>query len=364
MVYVSLYKILRIYLLFIFTCVRFTCIISLGEWLELRAQIYQSGFDLEITWPYKNPLSFDLPVRASPYYKLIARPIAMIKNSLQKIPCEEKVVNVNTTEIELELQQNAANVVISRSADNQVDGFYITTPSEGEQESHQTYACNESSDKVVKQGAKEEKICKKDIKVQTMHVSCQSDTYKFHRNYAGVIIYQRNGESEWRTANNTHCKTGYIVIQDTDSKGVKQWKKEPGKVHGAVYRNAFGESVDDVEVVGEGFSIQNGILSFIRFDKFVNKSGVFNNPANSKYHDNRKTMHEVSEHCVRKIVEHWKSAGPLRVRQRNFEVKELMEDLDPSYLKKRDQKSRNQNVTISRGRRDVSSCNIVRLYRA
>ena len=70
------------------------------------------------------------------------------------MPCEEKVVNVNTTEIELELQQNAANVVISRSADNQVDGFYITTPSEGEQESHQTYACNESSDKVVKQGAK------------------------------------------------------------------------------------------------------------------------------------------------------------------------------------------------------------------
>ena len=86
-------------------------------------------------------------------------------------------------------------------------------------------------------------------------ISCKSDIYLGrYYNYGGVIIYQCDDiKSEWRTANNTHCKTGYIVIQDTDSENVKKWiGKEPGAVHGAVYRNAFGESVNEAEVVGEG----------------------------------------------------------------------------------------------------------------
>ena len=54
----------------------------------------------------------------------------------------------------------------------------------------------------------------------------------------------------------TRCKSGYIVIQYTDSNAVKQWEgTEPGAVHGAVYRNAFGESVDNAYVVREGFSL-------------------------------------------------------------------------------------------------------------
>ena len=51
-------------------------------------------------------------------------------------------------------------------------------------------------------------------------------------------------------------KSGYIVIQDTDSENVKKWiGKECGQVHGAVYRNAFGESVKNAKVVGEGFAL-------------------------------------------------------------------------------------------------------------
>ena len=76
-----------------------------------------------------------------------------------------------------------------------------------------------------------------------MRLSCQSDTYQKGHRYGGVIIYLYNGKSDWRTANNTHCLSGYIVIQDTDfKKSVKQWRNEPGQVHGAVYRNTFGES--------------------------------------------------------------------------------------------------------------------------
>ena len=165
-----------------------------------------------------------------------------------------------------------------------------------------------------------------DIDVKTMHISCQSDMYQRGHNYAGVIIYQYDGKSEWRTANNTRCKSGYIVIQDTDSENVKKWiGKEPGAVHGAVYRNAFGESVSEGNVVGEGFAYRNGKCEV---EKFEINSSVFNNPKGSVYHDHRRRMHELSKHCVGKVVEHWKTTGPNWFRQRNFQVKELLEDFD------------------------------------
>ena len=165
------------------------------------------------------------------------------------------------------------------------------------------------------------------IDVKTMHISCQSHTYQPGQNYAGVIIYQYNGKSDWRTANNTHCKSGYIVIQDTDSENVKKWiGKECGQVHGAIYRNAFGESVKEAKVVGEGFAVRS---EKHKVEKFQTNSGVFNNPNGSIYHDDRKRMHELSEHCVGKIVEYWKTAGPSWItRHRNFQVKELLEDFD------------------------------------
>ena len=157
----------------------------------------------------------------------------------------------------------------------------------------------------------------KDIVVETMHISHHSDKYMPGHKYAGVIIYQYDGKSEWRTANNTHCKSGYIVIQDADSEKVKKLKKkERVDVHEAVYKNAFGESKNK-EVVGEGFTLSKD-------GKFKNKSKSFNNPKRSEYHDNRERMHELNEHCVKKIVEGWKNGEC--VRHRNFKVKELLED--------------------------------------
>ena len=107
---------------------------------------------------------------------------------------------------------------------------------------------------------------------------------------------------------------------------MKRWiGKEPGAVHGAVYRNAFGESVSQGNVVGEGFAYRNGNCEVKKFE--INSS-VFNNPKSSAYHDDRRRMHELSEHCVGKIVKHWKTTGPNWFRQRNFQVKELLEDFD------------------------------------
>jgi hypothetical protein len=64
------------------------------------------------------------------------------------------------------------------------------------------------------------------------------------------------------------------------------------------HRNAFGESVNEAEVVGEGFAIRNDIT-------FEINSSVFNNPQASLFHDDRRRMHELSEHCVRKMVEYF-----------------------------------------------------------
>ena len=159
----------------------------------------------------------------------------------------------------------------------------------------------------------------KTIGVETIHISCKSDTFEGkNHNYAGVIIYQYNGETDWRTANRTHCKSGYLVIQDTDSEDVQQWRgKADGVVHGPVYRNAFGE-VNTSEVIGEGFAIQDGL--------FKVNSGVFNNPSGSEYHDESKQMSEISIYCIEKVVESWKKAGPRSLGCRNFPAKDLLKD--------------------------------------
>jgi hypothetical protein len=95
--------------------------------------------------------------------------------------------------------------------------------------------------------------------------------------------------------------------------------KEFGQVHGAVYKNAFGESKKK-SVVGEGFAIQNGEIKF--------NSCVFNNPQGSAFHDDYRWMNELSKHCVRKIVEEWMTAGLSGVKQRNFDVKQLLKHFD------------------------------------
>ena len=46
--------------------------------------------------------------------------------------------------------------------------------------------------------------------VKTIHISCKSDTYLgLDHEYGGIIVYARNGETDWFSANGTHCKSGY-----------------------------------------------------------------------------------------------------------------------------------------------------------
>lgn len=155
--------------------------------------------------------------------------------------------------------------------------------------------------------------------VSTLHISCKPDTYHgSEQKYGGIIIYARNGQTDWRTENSTHCKSGYVVIMQTDTKAFKDlqasWSYEPGQVHGIIYRKAFGESCKGLKVVGEGFGIMNG--------KFKIISGVFN-PADDNYHDNSSYMNQDSARYVEAVVNIWKRAGPSFPEKQNYSVKEL-----------------------------------------
>ena len=164
--------------------------------------------------------------------------------------------------------------------------------------------------------------------VQTIHISCQSDSYEGTDNrYAGVIIYSCDGKSEWQTANGTRCKTVFLVIMDTETEKVKKFQQHsPGQVHGAIYRSAFGEECTARHVNAEGFSVMNG--------EFKINSGVFN-PAKDGYHDDKRTMHPVSARCVEKVIESWKNAGESFRNCKNFAVKDLLSDeqqVEPSSI--------------------------------
>ena len=155
--------------------------------------------------------------------------------------------------------------------------------------------------------------------VKTLHISCKSDTYRGReQKYGGIIVYARNGETNWYTANGTHCKSGYVVIMRTDTKefqGQQNKWRERGIVHGTIYKIAFGESCDDATVVGEGFGIIDG--------KFKTTSGAFNPAHDDDYHNDTVYMHPDSARYVEAVVDIWKRAGPSFPARQNYSVQEL-----------------------------------------
>ena len=99
---------------------------------------------------------------------------------------------------------------------------------------------------------------------------------------------------------------------DTNEFQEKQNKwDERGKVHGTIYRIAFGESCDDhnVTIIGEGFGIIGG--------KFKTTSGAFNPAHGDDYHDDTVSMHPDSARYVKALVDIWKRAGPNLPKKEN-----------------------------------------------
>ena len=147
------------------------------------------------------------------------------------------------------------------------------------------------------------------LQLRVIHFSCASDPFQKGHNYAGFILYSHNGETDWYL-NGRHCKTGYLVIQDTSKhEGVAD-----GDLHGAVYMNMFGENIGDT--VGEVFLYVDGIFKW--------QSHSFNTQYSSSYHNSDKEMAEVTKKCVSRILEEWKACEGYLPTCRNFEIKEFL----------------------------------------
>ena len=157
-----------------------------------------------------------------------------------------------------------------------------------------------------------------DLSFSKIRLSCESDPYTSGKNYAGFILYgwkDKKGRmlTDWRL-NGKHCKSGYLVIQSTDSPRVKKHQRAgaPGVVHGAVYWNVFGSGSKVKQAVGEGFSLLDG--------RYEWNSYTFNTGSNG-YHDYMPDISSLAEKCVRNILDDWKETSEVG---KTYTVQELL----------------------------------------
>lgn len=172
------------------------------------------------------------------------------------------------------------------------------------------------------------------FRVETIHISKKSDPYqgKEHQ-YGGIIIYARRRGRHWYKPQD---KGGYVVIKRTDTKEFKKLQeesKEPGIVHGIIYKEAFGESCNvtqesescTADVVGEGFEIMEG-------NKFGTVSRAFNLRGDGDiYHDDRNEMSKLSAKCVENLVKWWMRAKSDFRNQLDHSVESLLSWNRPSF---------------------------------
>ncbi|CAF4281226.1 unnamed protein product [Rotaria sp. Silwood2] len=144
------------------------------------------------------------------------------------------------------------------------------------------------------------------IKVETVHISCSSDSYDESEDMGGLIIYSFDNEQMF-VLNGHRCRTGYILIKAT--KNIVQVKSNQGIVHGNLFKWFFGIEPDE-RFVGAGFSLHE--------KKFKFNSGVFN-ARNDDYHDDNKSMSEGEIYLIKYalkelfINDKWKTNPTLSV---------------------------------------------------
>eukprot|EP01084_Bolivina_argentea_P073672 133670_1 len=96
------------------------------------------------------------------------------------------------------------------------------------------------------------------IKLNSIHVSCRSDTMQ-RQDMAGVILYSYDNKTDWRL-NHVHCKSGYIILKSWDK--IKNIENNQGIVHGKCYKSVFDRDIEADKVVGGGFAFRNGKWKF------------------------------------------------------------------------------------------------------
>ena len=176
------------------------------------------------------------------------------------------------------------------------------------------YPCSSFQDQVLARAASAHARLNLQMVLKTIHLSCASHPYYgANVNYAGFILYARGCESEWVSPSSKRkCKSGYLVVQDaTPFEMGQDFVKNQG-MYAAIYKNIFKEDIGDT--LGEAFSILNG--------KFRWHFNVFN--AENEYYVERNEMSAVVEECVIKVLDIWKEAKGHFPKERNFEIKCLL----------------------------------------
>ena len=59
--------------------------------------------------------------------------------------------------------------------------------------------------------------------------------------------FARDDKQDWYAASKTHCKSGHVVLKQADTRkfeGLQTNWRERGRIHGIIYRMAFGECED------------------------------------------------------------------------------------------------------------------------
>ena len=143
-------------------------------------------------------------------------------------------------------------------------------------------------------------------KFNTMHVSCSSYKPKKwlgNENLGGVVLYMYKGKTDWHL-NDRHCQSGYIILKRIeDLKQIRNGGKEPGQIHGAVYKSVFNETLNVNEVLGGGFSYKDKEWKF--------NSWTLNAPSYGKdhYHDGKKKMNDKEVMLIQTTLKHWMKTG-------------------------------------------------------
>ena len=153
------------------------------------------------------------------------------------------------------------------------------------------------------------------IKLTHIRISGESDAYQDGHNYAGFILYAHGDpvKTDWYL-NGKHCKTGYLVIQDSSKKEVQRYiGKAEGMIHGAIYKNVFKEDVGNA--VGEAFAYRGGVFTW--------RSSTFNARSDG-YHDKHREMAAITECCVGYVLQQWKESRGRLPSCRTYEVKNIL----------------------------------------
>ncbi len=145
------------------------------------------------------------------------------------------------------------------------------------------------------------------IKIETVHISCSSDSYDANENMAGLIVYSFDNKPMFEL-NGHRCRTGYILIKAT--KNIEQVKSNQGIVHGSLFKWFFGIEPDN-RFVGAGFALHEGKHKF--------NSGTFN-ATDDDYHDGSKIMSEHETYLIKYTLKElflndkWKQNPTLSVK--------------------------------------------------